>query len=818
MIETKKALFLIVLLFFSSQGFTEETKEQSFFRRAFGNSPLIKESSFSLFYNGVSLGDIRVVINPIDQTLISVGKTSLVSCLQRIFQEENLNKIRNLHGESINPKDLEFKIEYSQRDLVFILNPPFYTLLPESVNRGQTKKGNVPVDVESSIFSGAINLDSQKIINRAQNKTSVLNTQLTSFLNYKDVVLESKLAYRGNSPEAWTRGDVCLVKDTPSNSLTYKVGDLSGIQKGYLNSRSLGGLSIKKNYNTTPYDDISQGNYNEFIVSSLSEVSYFVNEGLVKKKTLSAGKYSIQDLALINGMNKIKIEIVNEFGQKEVLFFNETHSSNLLKEGVNKYELQVGEHSVLHNNKIKYDSSKGLSASGYFERGWTSNFANSIYGENTADFNLFGQESQIITNYGSIVLNNAKSSSLPNGRGESHRADYSLQFLSSSSGYHDFGLGLETRSKGFSTSFDRNKNYKFSLNAGYRHPFSDFFSIGLSSQIITPHEENLGKAYIETLALNRRISKEASSSISLSYRSDEYRKDQFEFGVSLSFSLPETIIQGHFNSEGSSSRINLIKNSPDREVLANVSLGKSKEGESLNAGILLNSRYGIVKLNESDSKYSSGNTIGTTSMAYSGSISFAKNNQDTGVAFGLPIYDSALIFKQKGSLGSQKIKLSNKQGPQSRPGFFGELIETGIPSYYVSSEKLELINPDNNNDSESVLKKETFTVKPSYKSVSLATFEINRGIDIKGILVKDKEKIVNRSGEAYFSNGERVIFFTNGGGRFFIEKAPKGKVLLVFLGDPAGEYEFSIKDDQDGLLDLGEIEVVKKAPDIEKSI
>lgn len=800
-----KCLILLVVLSFSS--LVNADAESVLFARAFPNRPQSHQTKIPLYYNKWLLGEVDINVNSEGNEVNYYLSKSLIDSLKTILIEAELKKIENLNKDRITDSDLSFKINYNTEELKLIADIPLLSLIPRSDN--YSKERNVIADlIIPADFSGAINIKSGFSIYRGLDQSNQNETDLSSFFNFKSYVLENQAHYSSVYGGSWVRTGTTIIKDDTARAVRYSVGDITSRGAWYSESRTLGGISIAKNYSITPDEVITPGNYNEFIITGKSEVKYLINGSIVKVSNLDPGKYSIQDLPLNNGLNTITIEVTDEFGIKKFINFDEPFSSSLIKEGKTRYDFSVGKKSSTTRAGKVYDQDGDLEMSGVFERGWTQHFTNSIYGQRFDSSYLIGQENQFSTMFGGIRLGNAFSKSSSGAIGYANNIEYSLGIKTQSGSRHSFGLSVEDKSLNFKSNVELTDNSETSkarriYRATYSHPFTDLLSLGLGVTKSVFFNEKLPDSFGVNVNLRKKFNSTVSSTISLDTKTTEYNRRVNSVGFFLNFSLAETSLSTSYDLESGGTNINYSRRPFDNGISPSASLSSDKNSKSSKVATRYENQYGNISLSDHYTVYKDGLANGVSNINLSSSFVFALDKGKFRSGICPPVNDSALIIYPNKTIKKQKISLIGSNGRTGEQGLFNEIVKTDLTSYRYSGAQLD---PSHLEDGYA-LGKESFTVLPSYKSVSMVEVGQSGSVALKGILRSPKGPLSDISGEARSNDGGVLPFFTNKGGRFFIESVSKGEVTLTFPDSSFLPVNIKIEDDQFGLIDLGEIDV-----------
>jgi len=204
---------------------------------------------------------------------------------------------------------------------------------------------------------------------------SNFNASSDLHLNIKDFVLEGRLEY-SDIDKKIKRGRFRVVKDDPSNQLRYKAGDIylpSGDRIAYVEAL---GIGVEKLYTVGgSYDqNIRRINSHEFFIKNQSRVEIYVNNRFRNALDLKGGTHNLYDLNLPQGINRVKLKVIERGGKIEIIEFNDFSYSEILKKGLVWYGAGLGVESRFLNNELEYEQSRKV-GSAYVEYGLLDNMS-----------------------------------------------------------------------------------------------------------------------------------------------------------------------------------------------------------------------------------------------------------------------------------------------------------------------------------------------------------------------------------------------------------------------------------------------------------
>jgi len=319
-------LFLFYIVLFptaylwadAEKGKTPTTDLQAFYAKAFGTAQqLPSQLSVTLQLGNRDLAQLKIYSD--DRKKITHIETKplllvLKASLKPRYLKPLLASLADQQRTSfIALKKAGITSHFDQANLSLELNIPLKMRLPISLTLGRKRKEkHYPADNElaqPATVSAYTNLDAKIDYNDASNE-SKQRLQTASTLNIKGVVLENRATWRNDREQQWSRDSTRLVVDDPENLHRYTLGDMNTEYRNYQQGIPIVGLRIEKITALNPYLKTESASAYLFSLERDSEVRIYINGFLKDKKKLDAGEYSLTDLHLATGVNKIRLEII----------------------------------------------------------------------------------------------------------------------------------------------------------------------------------------------------------------------------------------------------------------------------------------------------------------------------------------------------------------------------------------------------------------------------------------------------------------------------------------------------------------------------
>lgn len=261
-------------------------------------------------------------------------------CLQRKTVFFSQQTLRNLginfpQLSTQNTDDVLFDIqklpgvivEYYPLQLALSLTVP-QDLLKKSVYTQEKNKIIIP---PSPILTGLL-LNYSLYADQYANSQSISGWEDTRFMMKENDSISNSISARWHDDTARTiRLDTRYQKDYPENAFTLSIGDdTTGGENGSSNLR-FGGIRLSRNFNLTPYQQISPEL--DLMGSAVipSNVDIYVNNVLRANQSVTPGPFEITGLPMYQGDNKIKMVLTDINGQQTERTLSRYNEPTLLK-------------------------------------------------------------------------------------------------------------------------------------------------------------------------------------------------------------------------------------------------------------------------------------------------------------------------------------------------------------------------------------------------------------------------------------------------------------------------------------------------------
>jgi outer membrane usher protein FimD/PapC len=794
-------------------GFATESSED-LFKKVFGQSQVSKKVSLDAVLKDYYLGSINVWAT--DGKIEKVSGADLNILL--------LNKIRDskktlytFPNEDIPLSKLSLKIHYSASELKLILLVPDEDLIPQN---SALFADLVPYYAKNAIrpapVSFGTNYKLEKVFGKnLASSNNYLEGQTDSFLNVNNMVLENQMNYLSARNRPWYRQSSKISYDYLHRLQRFEIGDISYPVIGYQQGRALGGIAFYRDFSLNPYLRAGPTSAYEYEIQSRSLVKTYINGALIKAEYMAAGHYSVKDVPLNNGLNKILVEVTDEFEKKKIFIFNEAGSIDLLAPELSRYSLATGYPALDTDLYKKYDEKNGQLLSGFYQHGINKNVTLAGYLQGNKQYSLLGANSIFATVFGNVLFDLAGVQNKMNN-GEVLATTFQRTFFGDHwYSAHTLTTKVEYRSPWFNESGDNLQNrYDLSTTVSYSLPLFEKFNLSVSGRYQNPTLSPVARiSYDTSITANLFESHSLSFFLSKSRDDNKVWSTQLYCFLNISFSDQATFASLIYENQSQAKRLSVFNDNGKKihDLKVSASAEDSLLSRSGSLDLQYNANLADLGVREDITSKKSGNSSSKTSLRFLSSISFVKNKDDFAFSLGRPITNSFVIFKPAGNFKGQSFGTDTENGAESGSdsGLFGESLLSGLTPYQYR--RLQL-NPTHLEPGHT-LGQESYVLFPHYRSGHVFVVGKDNLFVLKGIL-RDNKKLPLPLKVGFFTTDDNKFFpfFTNREGEFFIEgqRTTKGKIQMIDDGDLYSPYELLIKSTQEGIIDLGDISLSLK--------
>ncbi len=770
------------MLFFKTNNSYAQNNSEELYKKVFGGAEQVEnKTKIDASIGDFFVGEVEVVLK--GEQLKFINSRDLKAVIEEKLRPEVLSKY-TFAKEMLAPSEIPFKLNYHPAELrlEILINPE--DLKPSDANVYDdlipyySRKAEDPAP-----FSLAFNYKIEQTFNKNTSQRNIFSTQTESNLNIGAVAIENQMSYLSSRRNRWSRQLTKAVFDRPNRMLRYEVGDVNYPIIGYMQGKIIGGFSYYRDFSLNPYRMVTPTSSFEYQIDSRSLVRTYVNNILLKTEYMNAGRYRVKDIPLNNGLNKINVEITDEFGKSTTLTFNDSGSLDLLAEGVSRYTLSSGYESTEIDGKRSYSEDLGPLTSGFYQFGIYKNWTSGLYAQGQKKYNIAGLNQIFSTRFGNFSHDLVRTSNRFNS-GFASQLTYQLNLFGA---YwfdsHSFTAKLEYRSPYFNEVGENFKNrFDKTGTLTYSVPLFEVFNLALGGSY-----QNPTLAPSSRYSINGSITTKIFDSSSLTFYAnrsrDEYKNwsNQMYFFFNMTFGEGTTFASAFYEKESQTKRLTVIQDNGKKYNDLKIA-AVADENKVIKTGSLdlqyntvladLGARQEVLKTRPGLSGYK-------TSIRFLSAFAFIYNKSEFAFSVSRPISNSFIIFKPNKDWKNQKFAVQTSTGvSESSTGLFGESLISGLTPYQYRRLQLDpsQLEPGH------ILGQESFVVYPRKNSGHLFMIGRDGFLVAKGKLVdKKNQALALQVGFWLSEKGRRVPFFTNREGTFFIEgiEASRGSINIA---------------------------------------
>ncbi len=609
----------------------------------------------------------------------------------------------------------------------------------------------------------------------------------------KGFVLEGSAHYSSDE-ERIRRGDVRLVRDFPAHLLRSQAGDLVYPVMNLQSALALGGLSFSREQSLDPYRIVTPLNDQEFYLKSKSLVKVYVNGQLVRSVFLPSGRHSLLDLPLNNGVNEIRLDIRDFYGEESTITFKRFTSTKLLRAGFDEYSFNLGVLRTESNGVRHYDEAGyGLILNSFWRRGMNSYWTSGAFILSNDERSNLGLENTLSTEIGVWSHELAFSRSPENPRGVTSRFEYTYQLSSLEGVGSRYQLTHEWVSP----------HYQNFLDVGAYSELAHRFGLHQGIDLSRSLSANLGLNY----ALYRAGSPGYGGSVSASWRfarnwlissyvsrdRDNARRWRESYYFFLTWNIPESgqTLTASVDGQNKLQRLDWISSPYTRlgSLESRGSIQNSQDSTSVDFnGSYLASRaqlsfdQGATHSKETDQTY------GRTGVG----ASFGVGIVPGGFAIGRPIRGSFAVLRAHPELEGNVIGVGTSQlEGESEINSFGAALLPELTPYQYTMLSFDARELDPGLD----IGDENIVLFPGHRTGHFVTVGSGGVLMATGRLVYRKDKallpVELKVGSVTSTDGTVIPFFTDRNGQYFLENLTPGQYFIQIEGVGAAELDLT---------------------------
>lgn len=772
------------------------------------------------FVNGEEKGQVLVFLVP-DRS-ISFQSAPILQQTREILIDEIQQELEsavtsdgNLTLEAFTNKGLEATFDLRKLELQITI-PPDKRRKTTVILGGEGVPPEAANALAPSDFSGWLNIRaignlfwSEKTNSAFGSNAIALN--FDSALNYRGWVLENSLTFLSDDSNPWQRDYTRIVRDDPQHQIRYTIGDFSLSGRGFRQGGEFLGIAMAKNFSLQPYQrTVPSGEY-EFFLDSPATVEVFVNGNLSQVVKLPAGRHDLRNLNLNTGINDVRLVITDDLGRETILNFSIPFDFDLLADGTNEFALALGFSGDRANGGRTYNFDLPT-LSLFYRTGVTNKLTLGGYFQGDLEGQLVGVEGTWATGIGNFALETAFSHSSDLG------CDYAIQLGyryrsqgENNSSDRELNVSLEYQGENFTIpgDFDLSNDFAYEISASYRQRLFDDLSLNLGANYRFGGREEEDNSANLSLGLSKPLFDGLQANLVLQQQVNIDGKDDFGIGLNLTWrpDRGRQFVRASTNTLTDINQVSWFFNSPYlvNGTTSSVVFQNEPTRDDLNASLEYTHYRGKIAFSQNIGRdRADGRLENTSQVRLETAVVFA----DGQFAITRPVRDSFVLVVPHPNLSDRTIDLNPfKGGFEGRIDSFGAGVIPDLQSYRVTTVRVDAPDLPLGYD----LGSPSYNVLPTYKSGTLIKIGSDATVLIRGILTDDRGNPVPlKAIEATSLDDpawQPVTFFTNRAGKFAAEGFKPGRYEARILGESDASFEFSIPAEEEGIYDLGTLQV-----------
>jgi outer membrane usher protein len=818
-------------------GAPNPTNSESLFKQTFGQrkQAVAQLITLPVMLDGRELGVLRARVGPEG---VDVDRKSMAEFLQPILQPHVMQKIKPLDSVDVwlPVKDLSalgFEAPYSAQRLSIELVIPMDLRQNEAFSLNSKGAFRWEDGIRPEPWSLILNTRgvlSQQTGSNANARQEMLYADMAG--RWQNWVLEDSVLYGPSFTGAsgLTRQLTRLVRDWDTQAVRLTLGDVSSASHGSASALALGGLVVSRQFALNPAMPVQSQPGTSFQLPQGASVDVRVNGVLTRTLRLDPGVYSLSDIPVFTGANRVDLTIVEPGGKTVHREFDYFFDASLLKPQVHEFEFALGSPVVLSSLGRQYDTRQVL-ASAWWRRGWLDSItaglslqrrqgvgvqahvagAEAVWATPVGNFSGWLGQSRH-TGFGGHTASlqwrwNRAIQAEDGASGLTRGVSWVLQASQSSEGYapiHANQPGMATRDLGLRLGVLWTGGYSSNFGVSRRQSANPADSSqGFSASI----RRWMGQHWSLDGAISQQQGNVRNTAIglSLSYSADratERQESDLVWQTRASYQSQDQRKQWDADLAGNTSWLG-----SDTYWQANASQTQAQSGEdtTLRARALMGRAEGIVSMRQSQIA-DVHNTLVEVSLA-----SALVMSSGGGWGWAAPVYDSAVQFKPYKGFDGLRLLVDPQIGRtalSSDP--WGTPPLASLSAWVPRQLQLDIENlpPGLSLGSDRPL------LLPAYRSVLVVPVGSNARTQVTGRLLGPKQMpaplhtlLLTQAGAS-----DSLDLFTNRKGMFMSSQLTPGAYELSQPGSSQVLARFVVGEETEGIMDIGIIQMSGEKP------
>ncbi|MCR4347460.1 MAG: fimbria/pilus outer membrane usher protein [Sulfuricaulis sp.] len=613
---------------------------------------------------------------------------------------------------------------------------------------------------------------------------------------------ESTHSHSGNQRQD-VRYGTSLTRDNRETMQRLIMGDFAASSGDLGGGLNLGGVSFSKSFQIDPYFIRQPMAGFTAAVTAPAEAEIFIDDVRIRTEKLPPGQFELKNLNYYGGQREVAMVLRDRFGREQRLEYPYYFTDQSLRAGLHEYSYNAG----LQRQQLGVLSNQygGWALSAFHRYGVNDALTLGARGEAEQGRFNFGPLGVLRSDRWGVASAALSFGSNPGGSGWAGVARYAFQARSLNTQFALRHHSREYETLGQPATADRLQS-EISASAGYEVAAIGNFSIDYRNlkQYQGADQRSVSVGYSKTLSRSVNLLASVGRVTGTSPSTN--------FFVALTYS-PDRDFTAHFSHErrgGTTSDSFQIGNTtPTGEGLGYHITGDrtaagAGEIQSLAPSLQYNGPHGIYSADIRTERMAGGGSRQAYRLGIGGGIAYVAGT----VAFLRPVTDSFGIV-EVGKLPGVRVYHSAQE--IGRTDAQGRIFLSNLGSYQANRVAID----DRDIPIEYLIGEKEINVSPPLRSGSLIRFEVSRMQVLTGYLrvrVGAESRPAEYLDLSVTVNGKAEIFPTGKGGELYLENLKPGSYRARFDYDGRHcEFDLSVPDSQEMLIELGELHVCEFA-------
>lgn len=778
-----------------------------------------------LQFNRRILGELPVLLTRDDRFMVgSEGFLALIGPL--LTPEANAELTALLDGkqrflpEEIAPSGIRLDYDPQQLAVLVLKIAPEKRSVEILYQRGEPEAPGAAPEP----FSAYLNVNT--IVSRLSGAGGVRTPELylNGAIRYNGLVFEADAQARSDFATGdykFERRYARLVYDQPEQYRRWFLGDLDPETRGRQGFINMGGIGVvrqRRRFDAFRSNILSGGR--QLVLQEQSTVRVIRNGIYQREFILDPGQYDVSNLPLDTGSNNIQIEIEGISGNRRTVDYQAYLDTIDIEPGDYEYGAYIGFLDEGGFGNPDYSRKKPV-FTGFWRKAFLNRPAIGIGTQISEDVQNVTAQTQFILPNSGLLRIDVGASHGKTGQGFATTFGYE-QIVGGTTGYDTVTVVADYTSSRYATvgGIVGVNPISWNLNAAYTKRFSTKLFATTNVSYRKSRSPLLRDAYSIGSTANYRFDRQWSLQFGVEYSRTSFSSS---FGRTGGFGASIGLVWQPGYNRRAEARYNSVRNA------ASARYQQTAENRAGSFGYAVASNYddGATSVsgqldyvgnrfdaNLSHTAFGDGfDSIGDsqlTTLRIGSSISYVGGR----VAIGRTIDDSFALVYPHDTLKGRPVIVGDRLEDgayTSKSGALGPAVQNSLTAFFNQSIRYDVVDPPLGYDVGEGVKR----VRPAYKSgyiieVGSAAFVSAVGT-LKGVDGQPLKLVSGLLRRADAPEAEGEPFFTNTAGRFAAAKLEPGvKYSVQFYSGGFEGFGFRVPEDNEGLLDLGVIEVRRK--------